>query len=109
MAKPYAYTSRSVSLSCEQCGDIFLSKRSDAAFCSAACRQKAYRVRKKEKRIAQHRSLDLFQHQHAISARENFYKNILPSVVNEGEDELREFIIWAYEQGRAGVLEAIQT
>lgn len=108
MAKPYSFTSRSTSLSCEQCGDIFLSKRSDAAFCSAACRQKAYRNRKKEQRIAARKSLDLFQHQRAVSARENFYNSVLPDALPEGDKSaLIEWVSWAYELGRNDVLNAV--
>lgn len=34
--------------SCSECGDIFTPSRSDAQFCSTACRQRAYRKRKAE-------------------------------------------------------------
>jgi hypothetical protein len=34
-------------LVCEVCGTAFTAKRSDAKTCSAACKQKAYRTRKK--------------------------------------------------------------
>lgn len=32
---------------CHQCGDIFTPPRSDAKYCSSACRQKAYNIRKR--------------------------------------------------------------
>ena len=35
---------------CEVCGTIFTSTRRDAAYCSGACRQKAYRDRQKEEK-----------------------------------------------------------
>ena len=34
---------------CQQCGDTFTPDRSDAKYCSAACKQRAYRQRKKAK------------------------------------------------------------
>jgi hypothetical protein len=33
-------------LKCEQCGEQFDADRSDARYCSPACRQKGYRARK---------------------------------------------------------------
>lgn len=34
-------------LKCQECGDTFTPDRSDAKYCSAACKQRAYRKRKK--------------------------------------------------------------
>ncbi len=36
---------RRTALTCETCGDQFRPKRTDARYCSSACRQKAYRRR----------------------------------------------------------------
>jgi hypothetical protein len=38
---------RQIGTVCQGCGEIFTAARSDASWCSASCRQKAYRQRKK--------------------------------------------------------------
>ena len=35
-------------LRCEECGELFESKRSDTRYCSSSCKQSAYRKREKE-------------------------------------------------------------
>jgi hypothetical protein len=34
-----------IKVSCKACGEAFTPKRADAAYCSAACKQRAYRGR----------------------------------------------------------------
>ncbi len=35
---------------CQQCGDPFLGRR-DAKYCSSVCRQRAYNIRRRAKRV----------------------------------------------------------
>lgn len=67
---------------CVVCGKGYNSKRSDSKYCSFACAQKAYRLRRRAAREAERNTLNMFEYDvfKAIQNSKNFTDLIVPAV-----------------------------